>query len=89
MELALASATLRVDRQGRLVVPVALRLALDIHPGTELQARVEDGRLVLETRGSILRRLRSKFAKVPRTKKLADTLIAERRAEAKREAEES
>jgi AbrB family looped-hinge helix DNA binding protein len=85
MELALAATTLRVDRQGRLVVPIALRLALDIHPGTELQARVEDGRLVLETRGSILRRLRARFAKVPKTKKLADALIAERRADAQKE----
>lgn len=50
-------------------------------------ARVEDGRLVLETREQIVARLQATFAKVPRDVSLADELIAERREEARREAE--
>ena len=50
-------------------------------------ARVDDGRLVLEKREHILARVQSWFAKVPRKVSLADELIAERREEARREAE--
>jgi len=56
-------------------------------PGETLVARVDDGRLVLETREHILARVRSWFAQVPRDVSLVDELIAERREEARREAE--
>jgi AbrB family looped-hinge helix DNA binding protein len=36
-----------VDRAGRIVVPKALRDALQLKPGTRLEIRQEDGRLVL------------------------------------------
>lgn len=35
-----------MDRAGRLVVPKALREQLGLEPGAELEATVEDGRLV-------------------------------------------
>ena len=35
-----------IDKAGRLVVPKALRQQLHLEPGTELEARIEDGRLV-------------------------------------------
>ena len=35
-----------IDRAGRIVVPKALRDQLRLGPGTELDASVEDGRLV-------------------------------------------
>ena len=37
-----------IDRAGRVVVPKALRDALDLRPGTMLEVTQEDGRLVLE-----------------------------------------
>ena len=37
-----------IDRAGRLVVPKALREQLWLRPGSELEAWVEDGRLVAE-----------------------------------------
>ena len=77
-----------VGPQGRIVIPAQFRKALDICPGETLIARVEDGRLVLETRERILARIQSWFADVPPGVSLVDELIAERREEARRESEE-
>jgi AbrB family looped-hinge helix DNA binding protein len=79
--------SVRVGPQGRIVIPAHIRRVLDIRPGEILIARVEDGRLVLETRDQILTRLQATFANVPREVSLADELTAERREEARREAE--
>ena len=51
-------------------------------------ARVEDGRLVLEKGEQILARLRDTFSQVPQEISLVDELIAERREEARREAQD-
>ncbi|WP_243093842.1 AbrB/MazE/SpoVT family DNA-binding domain-containing protein [Thermus thalpophilus] len=40
-------AILKLDHQGRLVLPKALRKALGVVPGTRMVAWVEGGRLVL------------------------------------------
>ncbi len=50
-------------------------------------ARVEDDRLVLETREHILARVKASFAKIPPGVSLVEELLAERRAEALREGE--
>jgi AbrB family looped-hinge helix DNA binding protein len=81
------TSSVRVGPQGRIVIPAHIRKALGIRPGEILIARVEDGRLVLETREQIVARLQSWFAQVPPDVSLADELIAERREEARREAE--
>jgi bifunctional DNA-binding transcriptional regulator/antitoxin component of YhaV-PrlF toxin-antitoxin module len=75
----------QIGPQGRLVVPVELRRELGFTPGETLVARIEEGRLVLEKPANVLRRLRSRFAKVPAGVDLAGELIAERRQEAMRE----
>jgi AbrB family looped-hinge helix DNA binding protein len=77
-----------VGPQGRIVIPAHIREALDIHPGQELIARVEDGCLVFETRERIIERIRQTFSQVPSDVSLVDELIAERREEARREAEQ-
>jgi AbrB family looped-hinge helix DNA binding protein len=77
----------RVGPQGRIVIPAALREELGVSPGQELVARVEDGRLVLERREDVVRRLKGRFAHVPAGRMLSEELIAERREEAKLEAE--
>jgi bifunctional DNA-binding transcriptional regulator/antitoxin component of YhaV-PrlF toxin-antitoxin module len=78
-------AEVRVDRQGRVVIPLSLRRALSIEPDQPLMARVLKGRLVLEKRADVLARVKARFAKVPRKVDLAGELIAERREEARRE----
>jgi AbrB family looped-hinge helix DNA binding protein len=77
----------RVGPQGRIVIPAALREELGVNPGQELVARVEDGRLVLERREDVVRRLKGRFSHVPAGRMLSEELIAERREEARLEAE--
>ena len=77
-----------VGPQGRIVIPAHIREALDIRPGQDLIARVEDGRLVLERREQIIARLQDMFTKASRGVSQVDELIAERREEARREARE-
>lgn len=78
----------QLSAQGRLVIPAALRRALGFQPGDKLIAYQQDGRLVLEKSSAIERRLRRRFEHVPKDESLADELIAERRAEARRESSE-
>jgi AbrB family looped-hinge helix DNA binding protein len=80
-----ASTKVSVGPQGRIVIPSDIRRKLEIAPGDVLIARVEDGRLVLEKRETVLQRLRQRFAHIPPGVSLADELISERRAEARRE----
>jgi AbrB family looped-hinge helix DNA binding protein len=74
-----------LGRQGRLVVPAPLRRRLGIQAGDVLVARAEDDRLVLERPEAVVARLQRRFAKIPPEVSLVDELLAERRAEAKRE----
>lgn len=79
----------QVGAQGRLVIPVALRKALQLKPGDRLVARIVDEGLVLERRETVEKRLRDRFRHIPGDVRLAEELIAERRAEAANEAEET
>ena len=78
-------AHVRIDKQGRLVIPAALRERLHIRPGELLIGHVVDERLVLEKRAQVLERLRGRFAAVPNTTNLSEDLIRERRREARTE----
>jgi AbrB family looped-hinge helix DNA binding protein len=81
-----SSNEVQVGAQGRLVIPAALRKALGLKPGDRLIARQEGESLVLERREAIEQRLQDRFRHIPREVSLVDELIAERRAEAAREA---
>ncbi|MEA3292536.1 MAG: AbrB/MazE/SpoVT family DNA-binding domain-containing protein [Pseudomonadota bacterium] len=78
----------QIGAQGRVVIPAALRKALDLKPGDRLIARQEGESLVLERRETIEKRLWEMFSSIPKEVSLVDELIAERRAEARRENEE-
>jgi len=82
------SVEVHLGRQGRLVIPAALRQLLGFEEGDTLVAREEAGRLVLEKPAMVKQRLKARFAQVPNDRSLADELIAERREAAKREAGE-
>ncbi|MEH2358570.1 AbrB/MazE/SpoVT family DNA-binding domain-containing protein [Nostoc sp.] len=79
------SVEVHLGRQGRLVIPAALRRSLGFEAGDALIARQEEGRLVLEKAETIKLRLKARFSQVPKDRSLVDELIAERREEAKRE----
>ena len=79
--------TLKVDSQGRVMLPAWWRKREQVDSSTDLCVAVtEGGALVVETREQGLRRARALVRKyIPEGIKLSDELIAERRAEAERE----
>jgi AbrB family looped-hinge helix DNA binding protein len=78
-------AEVKVGPQGRVVIPARMREELGIGAGERLVARIDEGRVVLEKRENVLRRVRGRFASVPKEARLVDELISERREEARRE----
>ncbi len=76
----------QIGAQGRMVIPAALRKALNLNQGDRLIARKVAESLVLERRESVERRLRERFKHIPQDISLSDELIAERRTAAKQEA---
>ncbi len=79
--------TLEVGPQGRIVIPASIRKALNIQTGATLVARIEDGRLVLETQNQLLTQFYSRFAqaRMQPGESIVDELIAEHRSESARE----
>jgi AbrB family looped-hinge helix DNA binding protein len=73
-----------VGPKGRVVIPAGIRRELGIDEGSELVALVEGEAVVLVPRSAIKSRLRSIFADVDVS--MRDELLAERRAESRREA---
>ena len=79
-------AVVRVDAQGRLLVPKELRDAVDMRPGENVTLLVQDGEIRLLTVTASTRRIREIAAEYPTPgRSLVDELIAERRAEAERD----
>ena len=74
-----------VERQGRLVIPAALRRSLGQGEGDTLVTRQEQGRLVLEKPEAIKQRLLDRFSGLPADRQLVDELLAERRLQAQQE----
>jgi AbrB family looped-hinge helix DNA binding protein len=78
----------RLNENGRLVIPASFRKALEIKPGDEVILRLEEGELRMTTlRQRIARAQRNVRKYVKPGVSLADELIAERRAEARKELE--
>jgi AbrB family looped-hinge helix DNA binding protein len=77
---------LRLNENGRIVIPAAFRKALGIKPGDEVILRLDDGELRITTMKRRIERaqLRARQYVKPGVS-LVDELIAERREEAKRE----
>lgn len=85
--VGMTHATVNVNGQGRLVIPAEMRRELGIEPGVSLVAYVERGRLVVEDRKHLIKRLQDEVAQhtAPGTPSMVDHLIAERRMEARAE----
>ena len=79
-------AEVRFGAQGRLVIPAPIRKILGFQTGNVLVARVENDHLVIEKPESVEQRIRARFRKSG-GRSLSEELIAERREEARREAE--
>jgi AbrB family looped-hinge helix DNA binding protein len=79
---------LMVDEKGRIVIPHDIRKELGIKEGDALIISVRDGEIVLVTRALALKRMQDKYLAIAPEISLSDKLLAERREEARREAEE-
>lgn len=55
MAKVVVQAEVRVDRRGKVVIPLPIRRALSIEPNQPLMARVLKGPLVLEKRDNVWR----------------------------------
>jgi len=81
-----AEARLRINENGRVVIPAAFRKALGINAGDEVVLRMEDDELRITTLKRRLERAQRLVRKhVKPGTSLVDELIAERREEAKNE----
>jgi len=81
---------IRLGPQGRIVIPAHFRRAMGVEAGEPLVATLEsEGRLVIETRKAAWESLLKLFEGIPKDRDLVGELIAERRAEARREEEEA
>jgi AbrB family looped-hinge helix DNA binding protein len=79
-------ARLRVNENGRLVIPAPFRKALGINAGDEVVLRLEDDELRITTLKRRLERAQQRVGSYTKPgTSLADELIAERREAAKRE----
>jgi bifunctional DNA-binding transcriptional regulator/antitoxin component of YhaV-PrlF toxin-antitoxin module len=83
---SVSSTQLTIGADGRVVIPAEMRAAMQIGPDGKVTARVVDGELrVISPRAAVLRAQTLVRDVVPEGVSLADELIAERRAEARRE----
>jgi AbrB family looped-hinge helix DNA binding protein len=80
------TAKTKLNPNGRIVIPAAIREELGIAPGDTLLMDVEDGVLRIETYPARIRRIQREVAHLAKPGILAsDELIAERREEFRRE----
>lgn len=92
-EAAVTSAKLKARVQigagGRVVIPAEMRTAMGVSEGDTLLARIVDGELHLLSQDAAVRKARALVQRyVPAGVSLVDELIADRREEARREAEQ-
>jgi AbrB family looped-hinge helix DNA binding protein len=79
-------ARIRINQNGRVVIPAAYRKALGIKVGDEVILRIEDDELRITTMQRRIQRAQRRIRQYVKSgTSLADELIAERREAAKRE----
>jgi bifunctional DNA-binding transcriptional regulator/antitoxin component of YhaV-PrlF toxin-antitoxin module len=84
-----ATAKVRLGPDGRVVIPATMRTALDMKEDDIFFARIEDGEIRLATPKRTMERVSEMLRPfVPEGVNLADELLAERRREAQRDADE-
>jgi AbrB family looped-hinge helix DNA binding protein len=85
-EVRLNEARTRLNENGRIVIPAAMRNALGLQAGDEVILIIEDGELRVTTSARRVERAQRLVRKhVPKGVSLAAELIADRRREAARE----
>jgi len=85
-----SSVKIRINDNGRIVIPVEMRQKLGILAGDTVLLTIEGDALKIESYRARVRRVQESLRKyIAPGRSLADELIAERREEARREMEEA
>lgn len=79
------SMTVKIDSAGRVVIPAPLRKQLKLAEGSLLQIEAREGAIVLVSREEAIRRAQELFMSKSPERNISEELLADRRAEAKRE----
>lgn len=78
--------TVKLSREGRVLIPAEVRAAMGLSEGTHLSLAVQDGEIRLFDRVQALRRARGIARKYKKPgESVVDELVRERRVEAGRE----
>lgn len=72
-----------IGQNGRIVIPTAMRKALNLQKGQRLLLRIQNDAIVMEKAADVINKLQQRFKTIPVS--LANELIAERRLEAKKD----
>jgi len=72
-------------KQGRIVIPAALRQQLGIESGTQVIVWIENNQLILKPKEQLWAAIHQEAEKIPKEVDLAEELIQERRQAAKLE----
>jgi len=83
--MAMAAARVRLNHQGRLVIPVELRREAGLEPGSEVVLETVEGEVRIRRADAALARVQQKYRRLARGRKVVDELLNERRREAARE----
>ena len=83
------SVSSKINQNGRIVIPAAIRQEMGLKAGESLLMEVEDGVLRIESHRARIRRVSESLRQlIPPERCLSDELIADRREEARHEMEE-
>jgi AbrB family looped-hinge helix DNA binding protein len=81
--------TTTIDKVGRVQIPARIRRELSLKPGTRIVLLRDGGKIQISTPAMALKEAQDRIERlVPPNVSLTDELIAERRAEARRESED-
>jgi AbrB family looped-hinge helix DNA binding protein len=80
--------SLRIGKNGRIVIPAHFREALSLSENDPVVATLQGKRIILETEEALLERLYQMVGTVPEGELVSEELIRERRQEAQREQHE-
>jgi AbrB family looped-hinge helix DNA binding protein len=80
--------SLRIGKNGRIVIPANFREALSLSENDPVVATLEGKRIILETEAALLERLYQMVGTVSEGELVSEELIRERREEAQREQHE-
>ena len=81
----MAASRVRINAQGRLVIPAELRAASGIKPGSEVVLEAHEGEIRIRKVDEALSRVQAKYKRLAQGRDVVGELLTERREEAARE----